>query len=290
MANERFLHANGITIAYDEFGDPWNPVIVLITGLGLQMISWPAEFCEHLARSGFRVIRFDNRDIGWSEKMEGQQAPDMMQLAMAARFGFPVKVPYTLTDMAQDTVGVLDALGIEAAHLVGASMGGMISQIVAGKFPDRVLSLTSIMSTSGAWYLPAPDHKVTRQMIKSSGAAPGDDIADAIATWRLIESPGYRLSDSDLRAQLTAAFERSFYPAGYFRQIAAILASGDRIGLLRRIRKPALVIHGANCLFGFSPDLARCTEFFSCGYSDGYPLRRKIPHNAQSLGDNSKNR
>ncbi len=244
MVEAKYLQANGLRIAYEEFGEPSDPAIVLIMGLGQQLTEWPDEFCTGLAREGFRVIRFDNRDVGLSDKISGARAPGMMQLAMAANFGVPVKVPYKIFDMALDAVGVLDALDIDAAHLVGISMGAMIAQIVAGQFPDRVLSLTSMSSTSGARHLRLPELRVTRHMTSKSGPDRADYVQKAVETWRMIESPAYPMSDSELYKQIVAGFERSFYPAGFIRQMAAVMASGDRVRLLRKLQLPALVIHG----------------------------------------------
>lgn len=244
---EQYITANGLRLAYDEFGEPDNPALLLIMGLGTQMIAWPEPFCEDLAARGYRVIRFDNRDIGLSEKMEGAPVPHPLKLLARSRFKLPMKVPYTLHDMAKDAVGLMDALDIPAAHLVGASMGGMIAQLMAGVYPFRVLSLTSIMSTSGCPSLPGADPKISLHMVRRPQ---NPDMAAleaySLRTWRLIGSPGYPPTDEELLAKITRSFKRSFYPPGHRRQMAAIMASGDRVKVLKKIMAPTLVIHGTD--------------------------------------------
>ena len=243
--SEKYLQANGLELAYDEFGDPGCPVILLIMGLGTQMIAWPEAFCEGLAARGYRVIRFDNRDIGLSEKMDGAAVPGVLRLAARSRLKLPLKVPYRLHDMAKDAIGVLDALDVSAAHLVGASMGGMIAQLMAGLFPFRVLSLTSIMSTSGCRSLPGADPKLSLHMVRRPSGADVEELQEyAMRTWRLIGSPAYPPSDAALREKIATSYRRSYYPAGHRRQMAAIMASGDRVSVLKKIMAPTLVIHG----------------------------------------------
>jgi pimeloyl-ACP methyl ester carboxylesterase len=241
----KYARANGIHLAYEEFGRAEDPVILLIMGLGTQLIGWPEAFCEDLAARGYRVIRFDNRDIGLSQKMDGEQTPNVLKMVAYSRLKFPLKVPYKLEDMAKDAIGLMDALDIPAAHLVGASMGGMIAQLVAGHYPFRVLSLTSIMSTSGRRSLPRTHRKVALHMMRRPVGADMDTLQEfSLRTWRLIGSPDYQPSDEELRAKIAAGYERSYYPAGYARQMAAIMASGDRVSLLKKIMAPTLVIHG----------------------------------------------
>ena len=243
--SERYLKANGITLAYDEFGEPDRPVILLIMGLGTQMIAWPEEFCQGLAQRGFRVVRFDNRDIGLSQKMEGTRTPHIVKMATYSRLGLPFAVPYKLQDMAQDAIGLMDALDIGSAHIVGASMGGMIAQLIAGHFPFRVLSLTSIMSTSGRKSLPGAKRAVALHMLRRTASSDPVALQDYwMRTWRLIGSPAYQPSDQELREKLSRSFQRSHHPAGHARHMAAIMASGDRTKILRKIVAPTLVIHG----------------------------------------------
>jgi pimeloyl-ACP methyl ester carboxylesterase len=242
--SEKYARANGLRLAYDEFGEPGQPVILLVMGLGTQMIAWPESFCRGLAQRGFHVIRFDNRDIGLSEKLDGARVPKIPGLALSSRLRLPTRVPYRLRDMAADTVGLLDSLGIPRAHFVGASMGGMIVQIVAAEHPDRVLSLTSIMSSSGDRRLPSARPEVMAAMLKRAVGIEKPDLENTVAFWRLIGSPAYQPSDAALIERIQASYQRSFYPQGYARQMAAIIADGSRVSLLKRIVQPTLVIHG----------------------------------------------
>lgn len=242
---EKYINANGIDLAYEQFGDSADPVILLIMGLGTQMTGWPESFCTGLAARGYRVIRFDNRDIGLSQKMDTLPTPSLLKVMLFARLRLPLALPYTLDDMANDAVALLDALNIESAHLVGASMGGMIAQLMAGHFPLRVLSLTSIMSTSGRKSLPGPDRKVALHMLRRPVAADAQSMHEyAMRTWRLIGSPAYPPTDEALSEKLSRSYKRSYYPAGHSRQMVAIMAGGDRVAVLKTIVAPTLVIHG----------------------------------------------
>jgi pimeloyl-ACP methyl ester carboxylesterase len=241
--HERLANVNGIELVYDEFGAPHDPAMLMVMGLGAQMIWWEEEFCELLAASGFRVVRFDNRDVGNSSKIEGGPGPNLA----AAIAGDGSSASYTLSDMAADAVGLLDVLEIGAAHVVGASMGGMIAQTIAIEYPDRVLSLTSIMSTTGALEVgrPHPDG-----MAALASTPPRGD-REAYADWgvqarRIIGSPGYPTDEADLRRRVLRSYDRSFYPEGFARQLVAIVASGDRTERLGSVSVPTLVIHGAD--------------------------------------------
>lgn len=238
-----FVQSNGIRMAYQQFGDDDAPVVLLIAGLYNQLIRWPIELCELLVERGFRVIRFDNRDIGLTDKMEGEVAPSFFRLGLNSLFGLPVKVPYSLNDMAADTVGLLDALDIKAAHIVGMSMGGMISQLVAGLYPTRALSLTSIMSKTGAFGNGGASLAVARQMVKPipKGTSALDN---SVKTRQMFGSPGYLESDEDVAIDVKAEFKRSNNPAGYLRQLAAIRSAPSRNGLLNTLKIPVLIIHG----------------------------------------------
>ena len=242
---EKYINANGIDLAYEEYGNPQDPAILLIMGLGTQMIAWPEAFCAGLGARGYRVIRFDNRDIGLSQKMDNMPTPRLLKVMLFSRLKLPLTLPYTLDDMANDVVGLLDALKIESAHLVGASMGGMIAQLVAGHFPFRVLSLTSIMSTSGRKSLPGPDRKIGLHMLRRPVKADAQAMHEhAMRTWRLIGSPAYPPTDEALSEKLSRSYKRSYYPAGHSRQMVAIMAGGDRVEVLKKIVAPTLVIHG----------------------------------------------
>ena len=241
----QYLQANGLKIAYDEFGEAQNPAIILIMGLGTQMIAWPVSFCESLAALGFRVIRFDNRDIGLSEKLHYSGTSNLIRVALRKKLRLPSRVPYKLDDMAADTIGVMDALNVDSAHIVGISMGGMIAQTVAAQFPERTLSLTSIMSTTGHRSLPSASLKVMRQVFKRVANEDEEGyVRRSMKTWNLIGSPGYPVSDEALRERILLSYNRSYYPAGASRQATAIVASGDRVSLLNKITAPTLVIHG----------------------------------------------
>jgi len=238
--------ANGLDIFYDEFGAPDAPVILLIMGLATQMIAWPESLCQALAARGFRVIRFDNRDIGLSTKITGAPQRSLPWAIFKARLGLKVRSAYSLQDMAADAVGLLDVLKINKAHIVGASMGGMIAQIIAATLPERCLSLTSIMSTSGARHLPHPTKPVMAAM--TAKRPPAND-AEAVIQFgmhmlRTIGSPGYPTPEPDLRAAVTRAVQRSAYPPGFVRQLMAVMANGSRVPLLKKIRVPTLVLHG----------------------------------------------
>ncbi|MEM8560650.1 MAG: alpha/beta hydrolase [Pseudomonadota bacterium] len=243
--SERYLSSNGLTLAYQEFGNVKDPVILLIMGLGGQMIEWPESLCTDLASRGYRVIRFDNRDIGLSEKLEQTRGPAAFKMALCSILKLPIKAPYTLMDMADDTVGLLDSLAINSAHLVGLSMGGMIAQIIAGKRPERARSLTSIMSSSGRRSLPGANPDVWLHMAMRPSGSPKKSLENhAVRTLQMIGSPGYAPSKRALRSRVAKSFKRSYYPQGQRRQLAAILASGDRVSILRKITAPTLVVHG----------------------------------------------
>lgn len=239
----KFLQSNGLRMAYEEFGDPADPAILLVAGLYNQLVRWPLKFCELLVANGFRVIRFDNRDIGLTDKMDGVRAPSFFRLALKHYLRIPISAPYSLDDMADDTVGVLDALNIQQAHIVGMSMGGMISQLVTAKYPHRILSLTSIMSTSGERGKGVASAKVSAAMLQPV-TKERSALDNAVNIWQLIGSPAYPMSDDDVRTLIKAEHKRSSNPAGYMRQIAAIRTAPGRAKLLSAITAPVLIIHG----------------------------------------------
>lgn len=242
---EKYLMANGLRLAYDEFGEREHPAIVLVMGLGTQMIAWPEPFCEALAKNGFRVIRFDNRDIGLSQKVETRKDTNITKLLIRKKLGLPLRVPYTLRDMAADAIGLLDHLEIDTTHWVGASMGGMICQILAADYPQRSLSLTSIMSTTGNPELPQVSWKVSKLLLtRPSASNEKAYLAHSLKIWGTIGSPDYPPTTEALKERILSNVRRSNYPKGRTNQMAAILESGDRRGLLRKIATPTLVIHG----------------------------------------------
>lgn len=241
------LRVNGIDLHYEETGDAGAPAILLIMGLGTQHIAWPEAFVAGLADAGFRVIQYDNRDIGESTYLDGAHAVHPLMAIAATRFGLRFPLAYSLADMADDAIGLMDALGIGAAHIVGVSMGGMIAQRVAIAAPDRVLSLTSIMSSSGAAGLPGPAPEIRRQLIARRPAYP-DRAAAIEAGARALEMIGHPdpMRPADAYRSLAArALDRGYNPMGMRRQLLAIIADRGRAAALSRITAPTLVIHGA---------------------------------------------
>lgn len=241
--------ANGLILDYERFGDDAAEPCLLISGLGVQMIRWAVPFCKALAAEGYRVIRFDNRDVGLSTHFDGASVPNLAAVAAAVACGERPDVPYVLDDMAADLVGLLDVLGIERAHLVGRSMGGMIAQLVASRWPHRVLSLVSIMSSSGNPALPSATPAVLAMLRKPVPSPTQDEaafLAQSLAFARVIASPGYPFDDDAYRRQILAEAARAWNPAGAGRQIAALAATGDCRARLAAITAPTLVIHGAD--------------------------------------------
>jgi pimeloyl-ACP methyl ester carboxylesterase len=243
------VETNGITLNYDSFGDDRDEVILLIAGLGTQMIRWTVAFCEALTARGYRVIRFDNRDTGCSTHFTGYPAPDFAALAAALAAGKQPDVPYALRDMAADAIGLLDALAIDRAHFVGRSMGGMIAQIAASEYPGRVLSLTSIMSSTGNPKLPSAAPDVMAMMTRRA-PDPIEDAAGFLehstAFARRIASPHFPFDEATYSALVLEETRRAHDPMGFARQLAAIAVSGDRRSRLARITAPTLVVHGAD--------------------------------------------
>ncbi|HTN49476.1 MAG TPA: alpha/beta hydrolase [Burkholderiaceae bacterium] len=244
------VQANGLTFDVEDLGPPNGVPVLLIMGLGMPAVLWPDGFVQRLQAAGLRVIRFDNRDCGHSSKLRGGR-PSMLPTAIArALLRLPVRAPYTLDDMADDTAALLGALGVERAHIVGASMGGMIAQVLAARHPDRVLSLTSIMSSSGN---PAPRVALgSRRALRAILHRPArtDDV-DVLAThlvqvFGVIGSPGFPSERERLHQQMLRVAQRGYHPAGTARQLLAIMASGDRRAQLKRITAPTLVIHGGD--------------------------------------------
>ena len=242
--SERYLDANNVRLAYDDFGNANDPAILLIMGMATQMTAWPLSFCRGLADRGFYVVRYDNRDVGLSEKMLTARIPSTLDMMLKAGINRPLKVSYKLDDMATDALELMNALNLNQAHVVGVSMGGMIGQVLAAKHSSRVCSLTSIMSSSGDPNLPRASKKVTRALLKRYLGLVKPGLKSTIAFQRLIGSPGFPQSDDELNEKVRAAFQRSFYPPGFARHMAAIMASGSRVELLKAIKAPSLVIHG----------------------------------------------
>lgn len=237
--------ANGISIHYEEHGDPSDPAMLLIMGFGAQLTLWPDEFVEELVGHGFRVIRYDNRDIGLSHKFDGVKAPGPIKLTILSKLGFTPKVPYSLADMADDGAGLLDALGIEKAHIVGASMGGMIAQHFAARHADRAITLTSVFSSTGDSKLPRAESQAIKALVKRPASTEEDVLVDhGVMLARTIGSPDYPSEESRIRDRARANVRRSFYPEGPVRQMAAIMSDKDRTQMLEGLDIPTLVLHG----------------------------------------------
>lgn len=237
--------ANGLQIEVDDTGGEGRPVILLIMGLGMQLVAWPTAFVQQLVDAGFRVVRHDNRDIGLSQGFDHAGVGNIVWETIRHRLGLKVRSPYTLQDMALDSLGVLDALSIERAHIVGASMGGMIAQRIAAAAPQRTASLVSIMSSSGARGLPGPRREVAAMLMRRPmGRDEAALVAHSIRLLRLIQSPAYPQTDEELSERLVFSMRRSYHPAGLMRQMLAIGADDERPALLPRIQSPTLVLHG----------------------------------------------
>ncbi|MBU1359890.1 MAG: alpha/beta hydrolase [Gammaproteobacteria bacterium] len=237
--------ANGIQIEVDDVGGKERPVVLLIMGLGMQLIAWPDQLVEALVESGFRVVRHDNRDIGLSQGFDEVPPANLVWQGIRQRLGLRVRSAYTLQDMAADSIGVLDALEIESAHVIGASMGGMIAQRVAATAPHRVTSLVSIMSSSGARNLPGPRADVAAALFRRP--ASNDETAlvtHSLGLVRLISSPAYRQDEGAQVSRITRALRRAYRPTGVARQMLAVGADLGREEELRKICSPTLVLHG----------------------------------------------
>jgi pimeloyl-ACP methyl ester carboxylesterase len=240
----QIARANGIDLCYEIFGDADAEPMLLIMGLGAQMIHWDDDFCRQLAARGFRVIRFDNRDIGKSSKLSGGKRLTAVELLKLRFLKIPVAAPYKLSDMAQDVIGLMDVLHIKSAHLVGASMGGMIAQEIAIQFPERVRSLTSIMSTTGNPKIPPPTREASAILMAPPPTSREEYYARFAKTWKVLRVGSFPEDEALDRSRAERTFERGLNPAGAARQLRAILASGSRKERLRAVKAPTLVIHG----------------------------------------------
>lgn len=238
------IKANGIHIEVEDTGGT-GPVVVLIMGLGMQLVAWPPALVDALVAAGYRVIRHDNRDIGLSQKFDDKGVPNLLWESLKLKLGLTLRTPYSLSDMALDTVGVLDTLGVAQAHIVGASMGGMIAQRVALAAPQRTLSLTSIMSTSGAKGLPSPSPTVIRAlMARPKGQDREAVLKHYVNLLRVIGSPAFPMEESLVRERIAVGLDRSYAPLGTIRQMVAIAADTGRAKALAAVTTPTLVIHG----------------------------------------------
>ena len=241
--------ANGLQIEVEDSGPgaagERRPAVLLIMGLGMQLVAWPSDMVQALVNAGYRVIRHDNRDVGLSQRMESLGKPNLIWAGLQHKLGFAPRPPYTLADMAADALGVLDALGVTQAHVVGVSMGGMIAQRMALAAPQRVLSLTSVMSSSSAPDLPQARPEVMAALLRRPSGRDRQAVVDHyVRLFRVIGSPGFVTPEAELRQRIAVAAERGFYPVGTLRQTLAVMADSARAALLAQITAPTLVFHG----------------------------------------------
>ncbi len=237
----RTTRVGEIELAYETFGSAQDPPLLLVMGLATQMIGWPDELCRMLAGRGLYVIRFDNRDVGLSTHLDSAGAPDVLAVMGGDRSG----VPYGLADMADDAAGLLDALGLDAAHVVGASMGGMIAQLMVLRHPRRVRSLTSIMSTTGDPAVGTPAEAAIGVLLAPPATDRESAVQRAVVAFRVVGSPGVEFDEAGVRERAGLAFDRAHDPAGVARQMAAVLTTPDRTADLAGVAVPTLVVHGA---------------------------------------------
>ena len=239
------IRSNGIDLEAEIRGAADAMPVLMIMGLGMQLVSWPPELITALASRGLQPIVFDNRDVGLATKFDAWGRPNLLKVSLQHALRLPIRAPYLLSDMAHDALGVLDALGIERAHVVGVSMGGMIAQLLAGFAPARIGTLTLIMTTTGSRKLPGPTMAARRALLSRPA---GNDIAalvdHGVRVWRTIGSPRYPATDETLRTRVERSIRRAWHPQGVARQLVAVSASGDRSALVARITQPTLVIHG----------------------------------------------
>ena len=237
--DERFCHNGELTVCYETFGDSADPTVLLVMGLGTQMVGWNEDFCRELAGRGFHVVRYDNRDVGRSSRVDAP-APTIGQLLLRSKRA----AAYTLADMASDGMAVLDFLGVESAHVVGASMGGMIAQSMALRYPDRVRSLVSIMSNTGSRFAGQPHVALYPVLLRPAPQDRERFLEHVEKTFSVIGSPGFERDPEQLREMAGKSFDRGVDRAGGARQLAAIVASGNRTRDLAKISVPTVVIHG----------------------------------------------
>ena len=242
--NEQFATLEGVRLCYETFGDDGNPTVLLVMGLGTQMIAWHADFCGQLADRGFFVVRYDNRDVGRSTHLDHRPPPTTREI-LTRRHRNPA---YTMGEMAEDGIGLLDQLGVRAAHVVGASMGGMIAQLMAAWWPERVRSLVSIMSSTGSLFAGQPAMRLYPHLFARPPKTREEYVDRFVKPFSIIGPPGFERNEDDLRLLGETAFDRGSTPAGTRRQLAAVQIGRSRVKELRLIRVPTLVIHGKDDL------------------------------------------
>lgn len=239
------ISSNGLTLEAEMHGSPGATPILMIMGLGMQLTAWPTELLGALADGGLRPIVFDNRDVGLASKFDAWGRPNLIKVTLQYALGLPIRAPYLLADMARDALGLLDALGIERAHVAGVSMGGMIAQLLSVMAPTRVGAITLMMTSTGSRRLPGPTMAARRALLSRPGGRDEEAlIAHGMRVWRAIGSPRYPASEATLRAKVERSVRRAWHPQGLARQLVAVTASGDRSSLVARITQPTLVVHG----------------------------------------------
>lgn len=237
--------ANGIEIEYETAGNRSDPALLMVMGLGAQLTIWPDALFEGLAKKGFFVIRYDNRDSGLSTGFDSWGLPNIPEAFGKLMRGEKVEAPYLLKDMAADAIGLLDALGIDRAHMVGASMGGMIVQLVAAQYPERTRSMVSIMSTSGRPGLPSGKPEALAMLTaQPEGPSREQRVRHSMKLRQVIAGSGYPIPEPELRAFVEKNVDRRWYPEGAARQYLSVIASGDRVEMLKKVKVPTLVLHG----------------------------------------------
>ncbi|MET0383041.1 MAG: alpha/beta fold hydrolase [Burkholderiaceae bacterium] len=289
------LTANGLALEVEDAGPRGAPPLLLVMGLGMQLVGWPDDFVALLLERGLRVIRFDNRDAGLSEGFDHLGVPSIRGAALRHLLGLRVRSPYGVRDMAADTLGVMDALGLPQAHVCGASLGGMISQHLAAANPARVASLTLMMTASGSRRLPGPTLRARRALLSRPASLEMDALIDhSLGVLSVIGSPAFRADPAQARRRAAAGLQRAFRPDGTVRQLLAIAADDDRSALLARIRAPTAVIHGvADPLIPVANgrDLVRriagATGDFIDGMGHDLP-RELLPRFADSIAANAR--
>lgn len=241
------VKANNVDIEVETHGRKGDPAVLLIMGLAAQLTYWPKDYIDALVEEGYYVIAFDNRDIGLSQKLRSKRAPNPVHMTIAGMVGLKGIAPYTLRDMAKDAVGVLDALSVDSAHVVGVSMGGMIGQVMSALFPDRVSSFTAVMTSTNNPKLPRADASITREIFAvRTRAKTREELVDrTVALWKVIGTPESGHDPIEFRERMARAVDRCNYPAGVRRQIAAVIASGDLRKWSKKVSAPTLVIHGS---------------------------------------------
>jgi pimeloyl-ACP methyl ester carboxylesterase len=288
------IRANGISLEVDDQGPRHGEPLLLIMGLGMQLVAWPDELVSMLVARGFRVIRYDNRDIGLSQGFDQLGVPNIVIAALRYALHLKVRSPYGISDMAADALGVLDALGIDRAHVCGASMGGMIAQHLAATHPQRVKSLVLMMTTSGARRLPQATPKVSRALLsRPDGEQPAKVVAHLERLLTLIGSPAYRPEPGALRSRLEAFVGRAWRPAGTTRQLLAVVADGDRSALLPRITAPTRIVHGRDdplvpvaCGHDLAARIPGAVADIVPGMGHDLPLQL-LPHFAAGIAENA---